>query len=573
MDAAVLGEAVTHLPWLSPCAASLVTLARSADPSAWNAVRFDPGAVLLLASWNPVPSPPGPALFARALHEPSVLEIALRHFDHSVSGAVDWSDERVRPVYETSLRYARLARAIAQRAGRCDPDCAWAAGLLVPLGWLAVAAVDPQAVVDCLADPRLGTDPASLQRERWGFDNAAIARRLARRWRLPRWLGVITGHLELPPAVAEMLGGELRLCAVIQLAIATNEASPLHLQPAMDREESAAALGLGTSALESIVRDAETAVEDYAPPTAWAAPRSAPLLRDLLVLAIENRRVLNAPVLEQAESEDDFLQQALRAQRAGEEERLRARKLTALAEFAAGAGHEINNPLAVISGQAQYLLHHESDPSKQRALQAIVGQTQRIHQILGELMQFARPAHPAPQTVEALATVREVTGALRELAEHRRVQVVAPPPHQLASVYADPRQLQTALGCLLRNAIEAAPVDGWAGIQFDVTADRVEFIVEDNGPSLDAGQREHAFDPFYSGRQAGRGRGLGLPTAWRLARENGGDVRFEDVPGGATRFLLSLPLAASTNGAHNGHHHESLQAPLIGEAEAQAKAS
>jgi signal transduction histidine kinase len=97
----------------------------------------------------------------------------------------------------------------------------------------------------------------------------------------------------------------------------------------------------------------------------------------------------------------------------------------------------------------------------------------------------------------------------------------------------------------VRNAIEAAPADGWAGLRLDTTDQgRVELIVEDNGPGPAPNQREHMFDPFYSGRQAGRGHGLGLPIAWRLARQIGGDVRFDDVPNGPTRFVLSLPRPA-----------------------------
>ena len=67
----------------------------------------------------------------------------------------------------------------------------------------------------------------------------------------------------------------------------------------------------------------------------------------------------------------------------------------------------------------------------------------------------------------------------------------------------------------------------------------VRFVVEDSGPGLTAEAAEHAFDPFFCGRQAGRGRGLGLPTAWRLARQNGGDVRHEPAPDGATRFVVT----------------------------------
>jgi len=69
----------------------------------------------------------------------------------------------------------------------------------------------------------------------------------------------------------------------------------------------------------------------------------------------------------------------------------------------------------------------------------------------------------------------------------------------------------------------------------------VSVVVEDSGPGPTALDREHLFDPFYSGRRAGRGSGLGLPTAWQLARQHGGDVRFDASETGPTRFVLTLP--------------------------------
>jgi len=87
------------------------------------------------------------------------------------------------------------------------------------------------------------------------------------------------------------------------------------------------------------------------------------------------------------------------------------------------------------------------------------------------------------------------------------------------------------------------PAEGWAGVRLETpSADTVAIVVEDNGAGPPPQQREHLFDPFYSGRSAGRGRGLGLPTAWRLARQHGGDVRFVSLPDGPTRFVLSLPV-------------------------------
>jgi len=90
--------------------------------------------------------------------------------------------------------------------------------------------------------------------------------------------------------------------------------------------------------------------------------------------------------------------------------------------------------------------------------------------------------------------------------------------------------------------------------------ERLVLVVEDTGPGPGPLAREHLFDPFFSGRSAGRGRGMGLPTAWRLACQQGGDLRYDGSHGEVTRFSLILPAAtacsvlASSNG-HNGTSH------------------
>ncbi len=171
-------------------------------------------------------------------------------------------------------------------------------------------------------------------------------------------------------------------------------------------------------------------------------------------------------------------------------------------------------------------------------------------------MQFARPPQPVKQLLDAGDLVQEVATSLAELATQRRVRMVVPRPVQPVPLCADRAQVRTALTCLLRNAVEAAPADGWAGVRLETSSPgAVEIVIEDNGPGPPQQQREHLFDPFYSGRSAGRGRGLGLPTAWRFARQHGGDVQYVSLPDGLTRFVLSLPretpLLSSPSG--NGH--------------------
>jgi two-component system, NtrC family, sensor kinase len=585
------GEAVVELPWLGPGAAALTALARTPVP--WSVVREDPGTVLLVLRHTGAFTTPALPFSSAHLLDPSLTEAALRGLrEHPNAGAVDWSCDGAREVCGVALTYARLARRTAEMSGRCEPEQAWVGGLLAPLGWLAVCAASPDFARDCLADPEHFHRPSAVERRHWGFDQAALGRRLARRWGLPSWLATIVGYLGLPPEDVRRCGASSDLCTVVRLAVGLAQRCEfgLRLSVGATPEESAAALGLSPDALDELAREPR---ETPAP-----LPAEVPLLTDLLTLAAENRRLREVPTLRRVEAEADALADALQEARAGEAERLRAQKLASLAEFAAGAGHEINNPLAVISGQAQFLLNklHKAErrtvirdrnepgnvgeapvngsaanPSTtlcseplllplvsqeetELALRKIVEQTQRVHTILRDLMQFARPPQPHTQSIDAGDLVQEVATSLADLAAQRRIRLVVPRPEHPVLLRADPAQVRTALTCLLRNAVEAAPAEGWAGVRIETpSTNTVALVVEDNGAGPPPQQREHLFDPFYSGRSAGRGRGLGLPTAWRLARQHGGDVHFSRLPDGPTRFVLSLPAEASPLETRNGH--------------------
>jgi signal transduction histidine kinase len=555
-----LGTALHHLPWLSPCAASLVALARPPSSATWAAVRSDPGAVLLVARATPSGfSPHGPPFPAHHLEDPAVCESALRLLAGAdagpAAGFVDWTRPELQPVYQAAVSTAHLAAYLAGRTRRGDPERAWATGLLAPLGWLAVCAADPARAVACLHDPALKKHPFETQKRHWGLDQEALTRRLARRWQLPDELASVLAHLSLPAEPAQGLGADRELFRVVRLAVGTAQRHGFDLgllggaSSAFDVEEACAGLGLAAGDAQRLQLEAEKLRANPPAPEGWTSPAGVPLLRELLRLAAENRRSRDRPLWERLEGELDGLHRLLAEQHASEAERLKAQKLRALAEFASGAGHEINNPLAVISGQAQYLLGQETDPARQKALRTIIAQTQRVHQILRELMQFARPPRPQKAAVDLPGLVREVAASLGEQAAQANVHLACADAEPIR-VHADPDQMRTALTCLVRNAVEAAAASGhadaWAGVRLDTSVpDQVDVIVENSGAGPDLPQREHLFDPFYSGRAAGRGRGLGLPTAWRLAREQGGDVHFAGVTAGRTRFVMSLPREAA----------------------------
>jgi signal transduction histidine kinase len=560
-----LGEAVTHLSWLCPSKASLLALARGHTHLAWLEVRRDPSAVLLVLRQGSrfLPSP-SISYFPAVLHEPCILEGALEFLKEGESlslgcepGFVDWCSPEVLPILRASLAYAWTAHQLAERTGQGNAENAWVTALLAPLGWFAACALSPEATKRCLHDSLLAQDPFAAQQKHWLIDHSALARRLLRRWRLPNWLSLTIEHLGLAVDTAVSMGADPVLLGLVQAAIGFVEqhAHGLHLSCGSSVNESLIALDMPAAELEALSKDLSAWVETIPEQPEWVTPYRVPLLRDVLRLASEIQRVRASATLDKLEREHDQLHRALENQWKGETERLHVLKLQALAEFAGGAAHEINNPLAVISGQAQYLLGREPEPEKQQALQAIISQTRRVDHVLTELMQFARPSRPHLQHLDLPALMREVTLALTDLALKKQVQLISPDPDPELRVDGDSRQLQTALECMLRNAIEAAPDGGWASLRVQRAGrDRVEWIIEDNGVGPSPAQREHMFDPFYSGRHAGRGRGLGLPTAWRLAREHGGEVRFDPANGSATRFILSIPIGPSAQGQATSIH-------------------
>jgi signal transduction histidine kinase len=194
-----------------------------------------------------------------------------------------------------------------------------------------------------------------------------------------------------------------------------------------------------------------------------------------------------------------------------QQELLQQHKLRSLAAFAAGAGHELGSPLAVISGYAEQLLRQEKQLERIQALERILAQTRRIHALVLDLMFFARPPEPKKRRLRLDRLLRQVVGRFVCEAEQKQITLSCTCPDQAISMVADGSLLQTAIECLLRNALEAAPQGGRVSCSVEpLDSDQVQVIVEDNGPGPDPAWQEHLFDPFFSGRQAGRGRGLGL---------------------------------------------------------------
>ena len=225
------------------------------------------------------------------------------------------------------------------------------------------------------------------------------------------------------------------------------------------------------------------------------------------------------------------------------EQKLLTQKLAALGEFAAGAGHEINNPLAAIKGRAAQLLEHETDPNRRQLLETIGAQTYRIRDMIGDTMLFATPPAPQPESLDFTVLLESVVHRFTDEFRTRKISLWGKRDRDI-EVLADETQLKIVVAELVRNALAA--VDDGGRIEIDCYADPddascVLFRITDDGKGLTAVEREHAFDPFYSGRQAGRGLGFGLSKCWRIITQHQGTIAIGESSTGVTEIVVRLP--------------------------------
>jgi putative nucleotidyltransferase with HDIG domain len=214
-----------------------------------------------------------------------------------------------------------------------------------------------------------------------------------------------------------------------------------------------------------------------------------------------------------------------------------------LAEMAAGAAHELNNPLAVISGRAQLLMTTEQDDTKKQMLRQIQQRTEEISQIITDLMSFAKPALPEKRnvTLEQLFTKAFEKTCRQNQLESLETEMTIDPGE---SVYVDVHQITEALACLFSNAIQSYPGQNgpiWITSQTQDSGNAVLLTIRDKGCGMAPDIVQKAFQPFFSHRPAGRRRGMGLAHAQRLLQLNNASIRLESAPGQGTTVLVQLP--------------------------------
>jgi signal transduction histidine kinase/CheY-like chemotaxis protein len=226
---------------------------------------------------------------------------------------------------------------------------------------------------------------------------------------------------------------------------------------------------------------------------------------------------------------------------------MRSEKLAALGQLAAGVAHEVNSPIAVVSANLRYLgAAYASGEAPEDATQCVreaESAAQRIAQIVRQLLDAGRMAAAPVEViaVDAQAMVAEAVVLARQRCPQARIESKVP-----AQIYlrGQDAPLTQVLANLIVNGAQADPSGkGRVEIRAETKGERVRLTVEDDGPGMSEDVLRRAFEPFFSTRPVGLGKGLGLAVSRGIVHSLGGELRLDSEPGRGTRAMLELAAA------------------------------
>jgi signal transduction histidine kinase len=229
---------------------------------------------------------------------------------------------------------------------------------------------------------------------------------------------------------------------------------------------------------------------------------------------------------------------------------LQMEKLSAMGQLLAGVAHELNNPLAVVSGQAELLQSQCAGRPEAVRAEKIVKAAERCVRIVRNFLALARERPPERTLVDVNAVVREAVELLSYELRTDSVDIEIELTERLPRLWADANQLQQVVLNLVANAHHALrqmPVPRLLRVATRNAPDRhaVQLSVVDTGPGIPAEVLGRIFDPFFTTKPPGQGTGLGLSLSHGIIEEHGGSIQVDSTPGRGATFLIELPVGAA----------------------------
>jgi len=231
---------------------------------------------------------------------------------------------------------------------------------------------------------------------------------------------------------------------------------------------------------------------------------------------------------------------------------IQAQKLASIGELSSGIAHEINNPLAVIAREVEWVqsILKDEDLSERKSLDDIEDslreinrQVDRCQEITYKLLDFARKQEPLLQSLNVNALMEDMVKLVEKVTTKKKVRFVRDYREDLPLLHTDGPLLRQVFLNLLNNAVYAVEDQGTVAVATRLEDDgRVTVTVSDDGCGIPPENLNRVFDPFFTTKPQGKGTGLGLSLCHGIVSKLGGTLSAASRTGEGATFTVRLPL-------------------------------
>lgn len=225
----------------------------------------------------------------------------------------------------------------------------------------------------------------------------------------------------------------------------------------------------------------------------------------------------------------------------------RADRLALLGQLAAGAAHEIRNPLTAIRSTIQYLGKGMHDPDKLEMVNELMEEVDRINKIVQGLLSFSKPSELEMTRVDMEQLLRQTLVLLNNAIAREQIDIIFDIHVENTVVTADVSQLKQVFLNVILNAVEAMEnsedkrltLGIEAGRSLDYQSRYLLISITDTGKGIEPGDVENIYNPFYTTKKDGTG--LGLPISYGIINRHGGEMDINSQSGKGATVVIKLP--------------------------------
>ena len=171
----------------------------------------------------------------------------------------------------------------------------------------------------------------------------------------------------------------------------------------------------------------------------------------------------------------------------------------------------------------------------------VEGETERIQEIVKNLLDFSKPKEANLQKADVNAVITKTMSLVQNMLDVSNINTKLGLAENLPAIYLDAHQIQQVLVNLITNAVQAMSDGGtlFIGSRLGRNGDSIEITVKDSGRGISPEFLPHIFDPFFS-TKGDVGTGLGLSVSYGIIKNHKGEIRVESKPGVGTTFTIEL---------------------------------